>query len=158
MFIDRIHRIDPTKTYNFNPPILFTFASHKIIAKFGILCPTTLLLTEKQLHGLHFFDHHLRSPNGTFSIIVFTCINRSHGVSYLFIQFQMVVARWNTSEGSDREGPETRVASAIFGSWDKMAHLAINLRRRTCNLWQNLRIKNSVRQGKCYCNYFRLFC
>ena len=27
----------------------------------------------------------------------------------------------------------TRVASAIFESWDKMAHLAINFRRRPCN-------------------------
>ena len=30
-----------------------------------------------------------------------------------------VVARWNPSEGGDRGGLETRVASAIFGSWDK---------------------------------------
>ena len=71
---------------------------------------------EKQLHGLHFFDHHLQSPNGTFSVTVLTCTNRLHGVNYLFIQFQMVVARWNPSEGGDRERPETRVASAIFGS------------------------------------------
>ena len=46
MFIDRIHRIDPTKTYNFNAPILFTSASHKIIAKCGILCRKTLLSME----------------------------------------------------------------------------------------------------------------
>ena len=29
--------------------------------------------------------HHLRSPNGTFSIVS-TCIKPSHGVNYLFIQ------------------------------------------------------------------------
>ena len=29
---------------------------------------------------------------------------------------QMVVARWNPSEGGDRGGLETRVASVIFGS------------------------------------------
>ena len=38
----------------------------------------------------------------------------------------MVVARWNPSEGGDRGGLETRVASVIFGSCHsgKMAHLA----------------------------------
>ena len=39
----------------------------------------------------------------------------------------IVVARWNPSKGGDRGGLETRVASVIFGSWDKMAHLAIKL-------------------------------
>ena len=70
----------------------------------------------------------------------------------------LVVARWNPSEGGDRGGLETRVASAIFGSWDKMAHLAINFRGRTCNFQQDLRIKNFERQRKCYWNYFKLFC
>ena len=55
VFIDRFHHIDPTKTYNFNAPTLDTSASHKITAKYGILCPKTLLLTEKQLHAIHFF-------------------------------------------------------------------------------------------------------
>ena len=32
-----------------------TSVSHKITAKCGILCPKTLLLTEKQLHTIHFF-------------------------------------------------------------------------------------------------------
>ena len=52
VFIDRFHRI--TKTYNFKAPTLVTSASHKITAKCGILCPKTLLLTEKQLHTRHF--------------------------------------------------------------------------------------------------------
>ena len=55
VFIDRFHSIDPTKTYNFKAPTLVTSASHKITAKCGILCPKTLLLTEKQLHAMHFF-------------------------------------------------------------------------------------------------------
>ena len=55
VFIDRFHRIDPTKTYNFFAPTLVTSASHKITAKCCILCPKTLLLPEKQLHAIHFF-------------------------------------------------------------------------------------------------------
>ena len=55
MFIDRFHRIDPTKTYNFFAPTLVTSSSHKITAKCCILCPKTLLLPEKQLHAIHFF-------------------------------------------------------------------------------------------------------
>ena len=55
MFIDRFHRIDPTKTYNFFAPTLVTSASHKITAKCCILCPKTLLLPEKQLHAIYFF-------------------------------------------------------------------------------------------------------
>ena len=49
VFIDRINRIDPIKSYNFNVSILFTSVSYKIIAKCGILCPKTLVLAEKQL-------------------------------------------------------------------------------------------------------------
>ena len=56
VFIDRVHRIDPTKTYNFNGPTLVSSAADKITAKCGILCPKTLLfLPEKQLHAIHFF-------------------------------------------------------------------------------------------------------
>ena len=55
VFIDRFHSIDPTKTDNFKAPTLATSASHKITAKCGILCPKTLLLTEKQLQAIHFF-------------------------------------------------------------------------------------------------------
>ena len=55
MFIDRFHRIDLTKTYNFFAPTLVTSSSHKITAKCCILCPKTLLLPEKQLHAIHFF-------------------------------------------------------------------------------------------------------
>ena len=55
MFIDRIYRINHTETWNFNAPTLVTPVSHKITAKCGILCPKTLLLTEKQLHAIHFF-------------------------------------------------------------------------------------------------------
>ena len=55
MFIDRIFRINHTETWNFNTPTLVTSVSHKITAKCGILCPKTLLLTEKQLHAIHFF-------------------------------------------------------------------------------------------------------
>ena len=55
VFIDRFHRIDPTKTYNFKAPTSVTSASHKITAKCGILCPNTLLLTEKQPHAIRFF-------------------------------------------------------------------------------------------------------
>ena len=54
MFIDRIYRINHTETWNFNAPTLVTSVSHKITAKCGILCPKTLLLTEKQLHAIHF--------------------------------------------------------------------------------------------------------
>ena len=53
--IYRFHRIDPTKTYNIKAPTLVTTASHKITPKYSILCPKTLLLTEKQLHAIHFF-------------------------------------------------------------------------------------------------------
>ena len=35
-----------------NAPTLVTSASHKITAKCDILCPKTLLLTEKQLHAI----------------------------------------------------------------------------------------------------------
>ena len=38
-----------------NAPTLVTSAYHKITAKCGILCPKTLLSTEKQLHAIHFF-------------------------------------------------------------------------------------------------------
>ena len=55
VFIDRIYRINHTETWNFNAPTLVTSVSHKITAKCGILCPKTLLLTEKQLHAIHFF-------------------------------------------------------------------------------------------------------
>ena len=55
VFIDRFHRIVPTKTYNFFAPTLVTSSSHKITAKCCILCPKTLLLPEKQLHAIHFF-------------------------------------------------------------------------------------------------------
>ena len=55
MFIDRIYRINHTETWNFNAPTLVTSVSHKIMAKCGILCPETLLLTEKQLHAIQFF-------------------------------------------------------------------------------------------------------
>ena len=56
LFIDRFHRIDPTKTYNFFAPILVTSASHKITAKCYVLCPKTLLLKEKQLHAIQSFE------------------------------------------------------------------------------------------------------
>ena len=55
MFIDRIYHINHTETWNFNAPTLVTSVSHKITAKCGILCPKTLLLTQKQLHAIHFF-------------------------------------------------------------------------------------------------------
>ena len=55
VFIDSIYRINRTETWNFNAPTLVTSVSFKITAKFGILCPKTLLLTEKQLHAIHFF-------------------------------------------------------------------------------------------------------
>ena len=55
VLIDRFHRIDPTKTYNFFAPTLVTSASHKITAKCCILCPKTLLLPEKQPYAIHFF-------------------------------------------------------------------------------------------------------
>ena len=55
VFIDRIYRINHTETWNFNAPTLVTSVSHKITAKCGILCPKTLLLTEKQLHAIQFF-------------------------------------------------------------------------------------------------------
>ena len=55
VFIDRIYRINHTETWNFNAITLVTSVSHKITAKFGILCPKTLLLTEKQLHAIQFF-------------------------------------------------------------------------------------------------------
>ena len=45
------YRINHTETWNFNAPTLVTSVSHKITAKCGILCPKTLLLTEKQLHA-----------------------------------------------------------------------------------------------------------
>ena len=51
VFFDRIYRINHTETWNFNAPTLVTSVSHKITAKCGILCPKTLLLTEKQLHA-----------------------------------------------------------------------------------------------------------
>ena len=54
-FIDRIYRINHTETSHFNAPTLVTSVSHKIAAKGGILCPKTPLLTEKQLHAIHFF-------------------------------------------------------------------------------------------------------
>jgi len=57
VFIDRVHPIDPTKTYNFNGPTLVSSAADKITAKCGILCPNTLLFsTEKQLHAIHFLS------------------------------------------------------------------------------------------------------
>ena len=60
------------------------------------------------------------------------------------------MARRNPSEGGDRGGLETRVASANFGSRDKMAHLAIiNLRRRTNN--------NSNNNNNNFTTYIALF-
>ena len=55
VFIDRIYRINRTETWNFNAPILVSSVSLKSTAKCGILCPKTPLLTEKQLHAIHFF-------------------------------------------------------------------------------------------------------
>ena len=55
VFIDRIYRINHTETWNFNGLTLVTSVSHKITAKCVILCPKTLLLTEKQLHAIQFF-------------------------------------------------------------------------------------------------------
>ena len=55
VFIGRIYRINHTETWNFNALTLVTSVSHKITAKCGILCPKTLLLTEKQLHAIQFF-------------------------------------------------------------------------------------------------------
>ena len=55
VFIDRIHRINHTETWNFNASTLVTSVSHKTTAKCDILCPKTLLLTEKQLHAIQFF-------------------------------------------------------------------------------------------------------
>ena len=54
MFIDRIYHINHTETWNFKAPTWVTSVSHKIMAKCGILWPKTLLLTEKQLHAIHF--------------------------------------------------------------------------------------------------------
>ena len=47
VFINRIHRINYTETWNFNAPTLVTSSSHKITAKYGILCPKTLLFNRK---------------------------------------------------------------------------------------------------------------
>ena len=55
VFIDRNYRINHTETWNFNAPTLVTSVSHNITTKCGILCPKTPLLTEKQLHAIHFF-------------------------------------------------------------------------------------------------------
>ena len=55
MFIGRIYRINHTETWHLNVLTLVTCVSHKITEKCGILCPKTLLLTEKQLHAIHFF-------------------------------------------------------------------------------------------------------
>ena len=55
VFIDRIYRINHTETWNFNALTLVTSVSDKITAKCGILCPKTLLLTQKQLHTIQFF-------------------------------------------------------------------------------------------------------
>ena len=55
VYIDRIYRINRTETWNFNAPILVSSVSLKSTAKCGILCPKTPLLTEKQLHAIHFF-------------------------------------------------------------------------------------------------------
>ena len=55
VFINRIYRISHPETWNFKAPTLVTSVPHKITAKCGILCPKTLLLTEKQLHTTHFF-------------------------------------------------------------------------------------------------------
>ena len=43
VFVDRFHRIDSTKTYNFKASTLVTSACHKITTQCGILCPKTLL-------------------------------------------------------------------------------------------------------------------
>ena len=51
-FIDRIYRINYTETWNFHAPTLVTSVSHKIMAKCG---QKTLILTEKELHAMHFF-------------------------------------------------------------------------------------------------------
>ena len=54
LFIYRFHPLIPQKL-TISAPTLVTSASHKITAKCGILCPKTLLSTEKQLHAIHFF-------------------------------------------------------------------------------------------------------
>ena len=78
VFIDRVHRIDPTKTYNFNGPTLVSSAADKITAKCGILCPKTLLfLTEKQLHAIHFFVATCNVPPPDDPIILCACITKT---------------------------------------------------------------------------------
>ena len=60
-----------------------------IFAQFTRNCRTVIkiasldLLLFRPVEG----GQHLRSPNGTSSIVL-TCIKRSHGANYLFIQFQ----------------------------------------------------------------------
>ena len=52
-------------------------------------------------------------------------------------EVKMKIGRgYMASEGGDRGGLETRAASAIFRSWDKIAHLAINVPRRTSRIYE----------------------
>ena len=53
--IDRIYRIDHTKTYNFNAPTLVTLASHKIMAKMLYSLSKDTALTEQHFYATQFF-------------------------------------------------------------------------------------------------------
>ena len=58
---------------------------------------TVILTSNKGSPLLSGHCHHLWSPNGSFSVIL-TCIRWSHGVNYLFIQFQIMLhTRYNNN-------------------------------------------------------------
>ena len=102
VFIDRVHRIDPTKTYNFNGPALVSSAADKITAKCGILCPKTLLfLTEKQLHAIHFFAATCNVPPPDDPIILCACITKtsitgkSFCFGYKYPKLTAAIASWH---------------------------------------------------------------
>ena len=115
VFIDRVHPIDPTKTYNFNGSTLVSSAADKITAKYGILFPKTLhFLTEKQLRLATDLPH--SDP-----IILCACITKSliPGKSFFF-------------------GYEYPLLTAAIASWHRLCG------KRYLNMNQNSQLQYST--------------
>ena len=64
-------------------------AKHLIFYNLEFPFPMYSRTSIKRSPLLNGHNHHLQSPNGTFSIVL-TCIKWSHGINYSFIQFQIM--------------------------------------------------------------------
>ena len=143
VFSDRIYRINNhTETWNFNASTLVTSVSHKITAKCDILCLKTLLLTEKELHAIHFF---VATCNVCPLAIPKSCAqnmsirlleNHSLSSKLCFYEKQFVINEGKSSQ---------KTSSTSSQTWDR--HIFWN--QKTCGVWFTSRACSS-------CSYVHL--